>query len=520
MGWVAAHAARSDPAPPPAWFPDSSLYAFLQDAWPHYLPGVSFVGGWAVEAICLHLEAVSRGDLRRLVVNVPPRSLKSTIASVMWPAWEWTWNPGVRYLTASYAAELATRDAVRTRRLMQTAWFQSRWGDRWAFAGDQNVKARYENTVAGQRVSAGVGGLGTGEGGSRILADDPQSAQQAESAVERQAVIDWWDGTMSSRQDDPATAAMIVIQQRLHEDDLTGHLLRQGGYEHLVLPQEFEPDRRCATSIGWADPRTEDGELLAPERVGPPEIVEAKLRQGTRYWGQHQQRPAPAEGGVLKRENWRWFLPNARPAYRDVCVMADTAGKAGAANDWTVLSAWGEHDAGLDLIELWRGRWEFPQLVERAKAFWALLLALGYRPRQFVVEEKSSGIGLIQTLKQSTKLPVAAWTPTIPDPQNPKRLKRVEPDKVMRVDAISGYHAAGAFGLPLASDGSKPPHLEGDPDSLVAECAVFPNGRHDDQVDALTMAGYYWIVAPPKRGLTLAGPPKPIGGKMGWYKTR
>ena len=293
-----------------------SLREFLEQAWPVLEPHTPFVPGIHVDAICQHLQAITEGRLRDLIINVPPGHAKSLLVAVFWPAWVWISHPGVRWIFGSYRAELAIRDSLKCRTLIESAWYQQRWGDRFRLRDDQNQKTRFENSATGYRVVTSVG-TGTGERADIVVVDDPTSVDQAESDAERRTANEWWSGTMSTRLNDPKTGHLVVIQQRLHEDDLTGTLIDEGGYELLMLPEEFEPERACKTSIGWRDPRTEAGEPLWPAKIGPAEVATIRAKLGSyRYSGQYQQRPSPSGGGIFKRHWFRYWQPrgsNFRP---------------------------------------------------------------------------------------------------------------------------------------------------------------------------------------------------------------
>jgi hypothetical protein len=235
-----------------------SFKEFVKQAWPILEQGTQFVGGIHIDAICAHLEAVMEGRIQNLIINVPPGHAKSLLTAVFWPAWAWIHHPESRWLFSSYREPLAIRDSVKCRRLIESEWYQQRWGDRYHMVDDQNQKHRFENDRTGYRVVVPMSG-GTGERGDYVVVDDPHSVEQAESDAARISTIDWWNGTMSTRLNDLSRGHKVVIRQRLHESDLTGDLLTRGGYELLCLPAEFEPDHRCDTPI-WRDPRTSPGE--------------------------------------------------------------------------------------------------------------------------------------------------------------------------------------------------------------------------------------------------------------------
>ncbi|MBZ5623541.1 MAG: hypothetical protein LAQ69_33185 [Acidobacteriia bacterium] len=202
------------------------LHEFVVQAWPVLEPETAFVDGIHVRSICDHLQAITEGRLRNLIINVPPGHAKSLLTAVFWPAWVWITRPESRWLFSSYREPLATRDSVKCRRLIESAWYQERWGGRYQLAGDQNQKNRFENTQTGCRVVVPMSS-GTGERGDYVVVDDPHSVDQAESDAERRSAIEWWNGSMSTRLNDFATGHKIVIQQRLHEADLTGDLLQK-----------------------------------------------------------------------------------------------------------------------------------------------------------------------------------------------------------------------------------------------------------------------------------------------------
>jgi predicted phage terminase large subunit-like protein len=283
--------------------------------WPVAEPATPFVGGFHIDAICEHLEAVTRRQIRDLLITVPPRHTKSLCTSVAWPSWDWIDHSEHRFLSCSYADDLSTEHAVLSRRVIESERYQAAWGERFQLATDQNVKTHFENTKRGYRIATSVGGTGTGRGGDFLLADDPHNLKKIHSEVDRLAVIKWYREVWSSRFNDPKTGCRVVIMQRGHEDDLAGHLLRQGGYVHLNLPTEFDPKRVCVTPIGWKDPRTKEGELLWPQRFGPAEVAVAKrdLTAGP-FAGQHNQQPAPAEGTLFKRAKLKVITAKELPA--------------------------------------------------------------------------------------------------------------------------------------------------------------------------------------------------------------
>jgi hypothetical protein len=276
-----------------------SLYEFVRQGWAE-VEAVPFVDNWHIGAICEHLQAVTAGQIPKLLINVPPGSGKSLLTSVFWPAWEWAIDPTVRWLFASYDSKLSTRDSVRCRALIAKPWYRARRLHEFDLTGDQNQKTYFETDQGGYRLATSVGGHGSGEHPDRIVCDDPHNVQQAESPQERQSVLDWWDLTMSTR-GVSRNARRVIIMQRLHQDDLSGHVLADGDWVHLCLPMRYEPGRMPTTPLGWADPRTEEGALLCPAQFSSVAVAQLEKSLGA-YGaaGQLQQRPVPREGGMFK----------------------------------------------------------------------------------------------------------------------------------------------------------------------------------------------------------------------------
>ncbi len=296
------------------------LRYFIRLAWPVLEPSTPFVPGWHIQAICEHLEAVKVGQIKRLLINMPPRHMKSTIVSVMWPVWMWLHDPSIRWLCSSYGLSLAIRDNRKSRLLIQSQWFQQLYGSIFQFAGDQNVKSFFENDKRGYRLAVSVGSAVTGEGGDILLIDDPHNIDEKESDAKRETALDWFDTTWSSRLNNPQTGAMVVVSHRIHSKDVSGHILEtnDGEWTHLNLPAEFEPGSRCITTVvsknndpmAWKghDPRTEEGQLLWDTRFPRVVIEKAKRQYGPLgYAALFQQNPIPSGGYIYKERDRRFF---------------------------------------------------------------------------------------------------------------------------------------------------------------------------------------------------------------------
>lgn len=446
------------------------LRTFVDGAWPILEPSTPFRPNWHIDAICEHLEAVTAGEIRRLVINVPPRHMKSLSVAVCWPTWAWTKRPELRWVFASYAQKLSTRDSLKCRRLIESQWYQDRWGDRFQLTGDQNEKTRFENDRTGFRIATSVGGTATGEGGDIIVADDPHKADEAESDAMRESVLDWWDGTISTRLNDPETGAFVVVMQRVHEADLVGHLLDRGGYEILCLPAEYEP----AHPFVWpADPRTEPGDLLWPDRMNRAAVDDLKLSLGSyRAAGQLQQRPAPMEGGILKRAWWNWYgTLDDLPKLDGVIQSWDTAWKDKQTSDYVVGQVWGWKGAHRYLLKAVRARMDSVETKReiRSLAAWVAETFQGFDIHPVIVEAANVGPDVVADLRR-----------TLPG----VRSVAAKGDKTQRAHAVAPQLEAGQVHLPGWDEPSAPAFAQ----ELVTEAASFPNAAHDDQVDTFTQA--------------------------------
>lgn len=279
------------------------LSGFVKEAWKVVEPDTPLIWNWHLDALCEHLEAVTDGRITRLLANVPPGSSKSLIVSVMWQAWEWGPRQmrSMRYLATAFNDGPVKRDTRKCRDLMLSEWYRTLWPE---LVLTRTGETSFANSGTGTREGVAFGSI-TSQRGDRFIIDDPHSTKTAESDVERASTVRQFQEGAINRLNDQARSAIVVIMQRLHEQDVSGAILKAGmGFEHLCLPMEFEPERRCRTSIGFEDPRTAEGELLDPVRF-PREVVERDFKPFPySYAGQYQQRPVPREGGLFKRH---WF---------------------------------------------------------------------------------------------------------------------------------------------------------------------------------------------------------------------
>lgn len=487
--------------------PPCSLIEFFKESWHITEPGTPYIHGWHMDALAEHLEAVTRGEIKNLLINVPPGTSKSTMVCVAWPTWRWTFNPEWRALLASYADSLSLRDASKARLLLESDWYRSNFRPPWTLSKDTNSKGYYQNTRLGFRLSTSVGGAGTGLRGNTIIVDDPMNAKVAPSKAAREEVISWWDQAFSNRLNSMEKGERVIIMQRLHEDDLSGHVLAKGlevggrKFEHLCLPMEFETKRRCRTSLrseaypdGFEDPRTVDGEILQPSRFPPTVLAEEKIDKGSAgYAGQYQQRPAPEGGNKFRKDWWRfWKVPGLGPAvgkrpdgcsdavavplptrFDEVVISVDCNFKAVSRallrKETDAVAAWVVGRVGANKFVLARrhGRVGIKETMD-----WIRELRAEFpRARRILVEDKANGSAVIEVLSDE----LDGLIPIQPEGGKEARAAACEP----QLEAGNIYLPDGA---PLL-------------DAVVEEFALFPNGKHDDDVDALTQALVWWIKA-------------------------
>lgn len=438
-----------------------SLAHFARRAWHVLEPAAELKWGWALDAICLHLEKVTDGEITRLLMNVPPGSMKSLLTGVIWPAWEWgpRGMPEMRYVGTAHEETLAIRDNRKCRDLIKSEWYQKLWP--LELSRDLDGKREFGNVHKGTRQARAFTSM-TGVRGDRVILDDPISADNANSEAKLEAAKIAFTETLPTRVNSDKSA-IVVIMQRLSEKDVSGVIKEMGlPYVHLSIPMRFEAANRCTTPF-WTDPRTQDGELMFPERFGEAQVSELEKTLGS-YGsaGQLQQRPAPRGGGIIKEAWFKYYTQLPKLEFRT--IHADTAQKTGQENDYSVFQCWGRSLVGdAVLIDQIRGKWEAPELLVQARAFWHKHLndIPGAPLRAMLIEDKVSGTGLIQTLRRE-RIPV---TPI-------QRNK----DKISRAHDAAPFIESGNVLLPIDA-----PWLS----DLLAEASSFPGGAHDDQLDPM-----------------------------------
>jgi predicted phage terminase large subunit-like protein len=488
-----------------------------------------------MDAVCEHLEAVTNGQIRKLLINLSPRCGKTLVTSVCFPAWVWAQRdvsylrgPQVRFLCGSYNDDLSLQSATRHRRLLLSPWYQRYWGRRFRLTPDQAAKSRFDCTAGGSRISTSARGLLLGIGGDCIIVDDPHNLHGAESEAERLQALNWWRELSSTRLNDPKRSALVVLMQRVHECDVSGHILSSDGSEewcHLMVPAEYEWRRHCVTVLGWRDPRgldenseplvtvlpsgervprdaeaaneldRRDGTLMWPERFGPGEIARIKAELGPYLAsGRLQQSPMPAKGGIFQRDWWQLYESpdNKFPAFDHLVASLDSAFTEKEQNDPSGLTVWGvysvEGKRRIMLVHAWRKHLPFsgPRIDKgtmetlasykrRTSSTWGLIewvadTCTRFNVDRLLIEAKASGISAAQELRN--RYAGRSWAID---------LRQVKGDKLSRALAVQPIFTQGMIYAP-ARDWSE---------LVITEMSMFPVGRYKDLTDSASMALKY-----------------------------
>jgi len=442
-----------------------SFSNFAKRAWHVIEPATPLKWGWALDAICEHLEAVSNGDIKRLLMNVPPGCMKSILTSVLFPAWEWgpKGRPNLRYLGTAHKQDLAVRDSTKCRRLIQSEWYQKLWPI--TLTGDQNAKTKFENDKTGFREAMAFSGM-TGSRGDRVLIDDPHSVDDANSRIKLAGDVLTFREALPSRVNND-DSAIIIIMQRLAVGDVSDVAVELG-YDHLLIPMRYEYGRsKFATA--QTDPRTKVGDLMFPDRFPETTVAQLELSLGSHATaGQLQQRPNPRGGRIIKTE---WFKTYTKPpTIKHRWIYADTAQKTKEHNDYSVFQCWGKGDDGKAyLLDQLRGKWEAPDLKMRCLQFWLKHKSEDVKDfgalRGMKIEDKASGTGLIQDIQKHHGIPVHA-------------IERVK-DKYTRLFDVLGYIESGHVYIPEGAT-----YIS----DFLSECESFTGDdshAHDDQIDPM-----------------------------------
>lgn len=448
-----------------------SLKEFVKTFWPVVEPAAPFIDGFHIDAICEHLVALSNRHIRNLLINVPPRHCKSTIVDVMFPAWQWLHDPAEKYLYTSFKLDLAERDSVKCRRLIGSDLYRKCFGKLFEPTEDQNTKRRFENTKGGVRMISSILGSGpTGEGGSIICVDDPHSVNDTESDGKRQNTVRWFTEVFFNRVNNAATGCRLVVGQRIHHEDLSGHLLEhyRDLWTHLNLPWEYDEQKPCTTSIGWTDPRTIEGQSLWPEGF-PDDEIEHHKRKPQYFQSQFNQQPLNAENAIFKKEMFRYYeeTPDCykiegRVVNKADCfytlIAADLAISQSKKADFTaIVTAKIAKSGEIIVLDMVREKMNGTKIVPRLQELFD-----EFQPQYMMIEDVAFQKVIIDQARMEG-LPVRQLKP--------------HGDKEIRSLTLQTRFAAGQVWFPKQATWLK---------NLEAELITFPQGSHDDQVDALS----------------------------------
>lgn len=480
------------------------LSAFVRAAW-HVVEGNRpLAWNWHLEALCAYLQALYSDTLqtRKLVINIPPRTSKSTLTTIMLPCWIWTTYPQHQFMFASYSFALSRDHAYKRRAILESQWYRERWGEMGSgiveMSDDRHNIVEMSNKARGLMFSTSVGGTVTGRGADSLILDDPNDAEQSESEVQRASVLRWVDVTWSTRANNPNTVREILIQQRTHTEDVTGHVLKSNAWTHVKIPMEYNSSRAVHMPL-YADPRSRDGELLDATRFPISYIDEQRRRLGPySFAGQYDQEPYPLGGGIIKRA-WikHWTMSDRQPGHYSLmeglyhfdpmvghirfCTVDPAVAEKAIGEkklndpDYTVIAAWGcilTHQGPiLYLLDLIRDRMEGPDIIPK--------LAAVHRHWRFQVIGIETIAFQLALFQQARRYPYNLPVREISTKNDEKVIYRIDKDKVARAMASTPLMADGRFWVPEYA-----PWL-GD---YIAELVSFPNAAHDDCVDVTSAA--------------------------------
>lgn len=462
-------------------YPQMSYREFLNESWPIIEPANPLIGEWYIDCLCEHLEAVTSGQIRKLLINLPPREGKSNLVTVAWPAWSWTRKAFLRFITCSYSASLSEKHATMRRNIIESDWYQRKWGPLVRMAPDQNKKNEYENTARGHMIATSVGGTITGKGGDVEIEDDMINPLQATSDAERQAALDMHTKVLSTRLDNPKTGARVIVEQRTHDQDVSGYVLKhEAGWTHLNLPMLAERRTVIVFPISKREVVREPDDILSPTRHGNAEIIDMKKTMTPEVFeAQCQQNPSSDVGNILKRTYWKKYL--VMPSGFDVVLTSwDMTFKQTKSGSYVGGQVWGKRNADFYLFPMRiKRRMDFSESLVQLDAF-VKRVPVDYKftPTAHLVEDKANGPAVISTMQNK----IAG---IIPMPTTGS--------KVARAHACAPLIRAGNVHIPDESI------CELDENGLawvldfIEECAKFrgADSEINDQVDTMTQALIY-----------------------------
>lgn len=486
---------------------EKSLYEFSKAAWHVINPGFLYIDNWHIKAICDHLEAAYKGQIHRLLINIPSRCMKSTLCNIFFPAWVWAQEPHLKFLSLTGDYDLALRDNVACRVLLTSAWYQKYWGRTVQISKDVNTKERYTNTAGGAKIIKTIKGSAMGEGGNFIIADDVNNTKEIYSNVLREYTNAVIDSTIAVRVDmisQSREGCFIGIQQRLHEFDNTGHWLAKCDPDlvHLMIPMKFEGNRKCKTisfgnsKIVWEDPRTEEGELLWPQRWNVAKVKRIEVGYGSQanIQSQLQQNPTPAQGSIIQKHWFREWKQENPPACHLIVQSWDTAlSTSETACDSAMVTIGvfkNEYDVNhIILLNCWSGKLANHDLrkmmIKCAENYRTSSFAAphqeGPRPHMILIEEAMNGIPLIHDLKMGGISNVVGFNPRTHGFKTYNNRDVVS--KIERTNFASMLIETGVFWLPSLPQ-SQYTRLYDFAEKFREACLRYPRGNSKDILDA------------------------------------
>lgn len=418
-------------------------------------PGAEYQANWHIDLIADYLEAVRAGSIKRLIINMPPRALKSVCVSVAWPAWLLAQNPAARIMAASYSSSLSIKHSMDCRLIVGADWYQELFPDT-KLSKKHNQKSKFLTTQNGFRFATSIGGSATGEGGDVLLIDDPHNPTQINSLTMRNKVIEWFEQTFVTRLNDKKNGAIVLVMQRLHADDLSSHLLASGGWDLLKIPAIASED--LSYKIGTNQYSYTQGELLNPNRDQVEFLNNIEREIGTRnYAAQFLQEPLPESFSLLSPDDITYY--SDLPEKFDYYVQSwDTAIKTSLQADYSVGTCWGISHNKYYLVAMIRKKLTYPDLKMTIENF-----ANKFLPKYLLIEDKASGQSIIQDLKLSNRNNIVPIKPKL--------------DKVTRFASVVPIFQAGKVFLPEKASYKR---------EMINELLNFPNVKHDDIVDSIS----------------------------------
>src|SRR5882724_267039 len=457
---------------------EQDLSLFFREAWKFYNPGRELTWSWHYDLLCEHLMQVRQRKCRRLIINVPPRTAKSTLGVMSFPCWVWTTDPKHEFLCGSHSLALSTDHSVARRNLLMSDWYRALWGNRFSLSADRNLTTQFDNDKRGRMIATSTGSGAEGKGGDTAILDDPMSSEMSLSDVERLSANRWVNHTLKQRLNNPATASIIIIMQRLHELDTTGFVTEEekGLWKKIEIPLIAEKDERWEFPISKRVVTRKKGDVLQPDRF-PPEIVEEKKRNRLVFSGQYQQRPAPLEGNLIKRADVMYYggrdpltgaldeaLPDAKHGefFDRVIVSVDCSFKDLKTSDYVAMGAIGTRGRKRFVLEVINEHLDVTGTelaIRRMKEKW--------QATAVIVEDKANGPAVISKLQQDLTGIIAI------EPQG---------GKIARMFAAAPVWQAHDWYVDRTAAWTEP---------FIAQITQFPTAAFDDMVDMMTQAAIY-----------------------------